>query len=92
MIMPDHIQPKQPRREFKNYSRNFLNIRLTAWAWPRSNFHWIGLLKNHVGGRCFTDDEKVETEVQKWLRQRSEDFCAEFRHTGKAIGQVYWCW
>jgi calcineurin-like phosphoesterase family protein len=34
MIMPDSIQPKQPRREFKNYSGNFLNIRLTARTWP----------------------------------------------------------
>jgi hypothetical protein len=34
MKMPDPIQPKQPRRQFKNYSGNFLNIRLTARTWP----------------------------------------------------------
>jgi hypothetical protein len=34
MTMPDPIQPEQPRREFKNYSGNFLNIRLTARTWP----------------------------------------------------------
>jgi hypothetical protein len=34
MTVPDPIQPKQPRREFKNYSGNFLNIRLTARTWP----------------------------------------------------------
>jgi hypothetical protein len=34
MIMPDPIQPKQPRIEFKNYSENFLNVRLTVWTWP----------------------------------------------------------
>jgi hypothetical protein len=28
------IQPEQPRREFKNYSGNFLNIRLTARTRP----------------------------------------------------------
>jgi hypothetical protein len=28
------IQPEQPRREFKNYSGNFLNIRLIARTWP----------------------------------------------------------
>jgi hypothetical protein len=33
MTMPDLIQPKQPRREFKNYSGNFMNIRLTARTW-----------------------------------------------------------
>jgi hypothetical protein len=30
MTMPDPIQPNQPRRESKNYSGNFLNIRLRA--------------------------------------------------------------
>jgi hypothetical protein len=40
------------------------------------------------GGKClsrkavqpwcqtFADDEEVETEVRKWLRQQSKDFCA----------------
>jgi hypothetical protein len=28
------LQPEQHRREFKNYSGNFLNIRLTARTWP----------------------------------------------------------
>jgi hypothetical protein len=31
--IPDPIQPEQPRREFKNYSGNFFNIRLTARTW-----------------------------------------------------------
>jgi hypothetical protein len=26
--------------------------------------------------KCFADDEEVETEELKWLRQQSEDFCA----------------
>jgi hypothetical protein len=26
--------------------------------------------------RYFADDEVVETEVRKWLRQQSKDFCA----------------
>jgi hypothetical protein len=30
MTIPDPIQAEQPRRGFKNYSGNFLNIRLTA--------------------------------------------------------------
>jgi hypothetical protein len=33
MTIPDPKQPEQPRREFKNYSRNFLNICHTAWIW-----------------------------------------------------------
>jgi hypothetical protein len=28
-------------------------------------------------GKRFTDDEEVETEVQKWLRQQSKNFYAE---------------
>jgi hypothetical protein len=34
MTIPGPIQPKQPRRKFKNYSGNFLNIRLTARLGP----------------------------------------------------------
>jgi hypothetical protein len=30
----------------------------------------------HLGGKRFVDDEEVETEVRKWLRQESKDFCA----------------
>jgi hypothetical protein len=30
----------------------------------------------HLGGKRFADDEEVETEVQKWLRQQSKDFNA----------------
>jgi hypothetical protein len=27
-----------------------------------------------LGGKCFADDEEVETEVWKWLRQQSKYF------------------
>jgi hypothetical protein len=27
-----------------------------------------------LGAKLFTDDEEVETGVQKWLRQQSKDF------------------
>jgi hypothetical protein len=30
----------------------------------------------HFGGKRFADDEEVETEVRKWLRQQSKDFYA----------------
>jgi hypothetical protein len=30
----------------------------------------------YLGGKCYADDEGVETEVRKWLRQRSKDFYA----------------
>jgi histone-lysine N-methyltransferase SETMAR len=41
-----------------------------------SDFHLFGLLKNRLGGKRFADYEEVETEVWKWLRQQSKDFCA----------------
>jgi hypothetical protein len=31
---------------------------------------------SQLGGKRFADDEKFETEVRKWLRQQSRDFCA----------------
>jgi hypothetical protein len=40
-----------------------------------SDFHLFGLLKYHLGGKPFADDEEVEMKVQKWLRQQSKDFC-----------------
>jgi hypothetical protein len=36
----------------------------------------FGPLKNHLGGKRFTDDEKVKTEVWKWVSQQSKDFHA----------------
>jgi histone-lysine N-methyltransferase SETMAR len=41
-----------------------------------NDFHLSGPLKTHLGGKRFADDEQVETEVRKWLRQQSKDFCA----------------
>jgi hypothetical protein len=29
-----------------------------------------------MGGKCFADDEEVEMEARKWLRQQSKDLCA----------------
>jgi hypothetical protein len=41
-----------------------------------NDFHVFGPLKQHLGGKRFADDEQVETEVWKWLRQQSKDFYA----------------
>jgi hypothetical protein len=41
-----------------------------------SDFHLFGLLKDHFGDKRFAEDEEVEMEVQKWLRQQSKDFYA----------------
>jgi histone-lysine N-methyltransferase SETMAR len=41
-----------------------------------TDFHLFGPRKEHLGGKRYTDDEEVETELRKWLRQQSKDFCA----------------
>jgi hypothetical protein len=56
-----------------------------------NDFHLFGLLKSHLGGRRFADDDEVETEVQKWLRQQSKDFYAS-GFIDMMMGQVYQCW
>jgi hypothetical protein len=47
----------------------------------------------HVGGKCFANDEEVETEMTKWPRQQSRltSICCGFRRTGNAKGQVCRC-
>jgi hypothetical protein len=43
-------------------------------------------------GKRFADDEEVETEVRKWLRQQSKDFYAVgFDALVNAMVQVYLC-
>jgi hypothetical protein len=36
----------------------------------------------------FANDEEVETEVRKWLRQQLKDFCCGFRRIGKAMKRI----
>jgi hypothetical protein len=72
MTMPDPIQPEQPRREFRNCSGDFLSIRLSARTWASSDFHLFRRLKHYFDDICFAEDEEVETEVQKWLKQQSK--------------------
>jgi hypothetical protein len=76
MTMPDPVQPEQPRRELKNYSGNFLNIRLTTRTCSLVTSICLVPLKNHLGGNHFADDAEVETEVRKWLSQQWKDFYA----------------
>jgi hypothetical protein len=76
MTMPDLIQLEQPIRELKNFSGNFLNIRLTA---APSDFHLFGPQKKKKKKKhhdCKRLADEVETEVRKWLRRQSKDFHA----------------
>jgi hypothetical protein len=76
MTMPDPTLSEQPRREFRNYSGNFLNIHLTAWTWPLVTSIRLVHKKKHLGGKHFADDKQADMEMQKWLRQQSKDFYA----------------
>jgi hypothetical protein len=42
----------------------------------RSDFQLTDPLKDHLGSKRFVDDEEVEMEVWKRLRQESKDFSA----------------
>jgi hypothetical protein len=90
MSMPDPIRPEQPRRKFKNYSGDFLSIRLYSPDLAPSDFHLFDPLENHLGGKYFAHDEEVETEVAEITVKRL--LCCGFRRTGKAMRQVCQCW
>jgi hypothetical protein len=55
-----------------NPGENSGTAMLTSWKFALqlglglSDFHLFGLLRNHLGGKRFTDEE-VATEVRKWL-------------------------
>jgi hypothetical protein len=92
MRIPDPIQPKQPRRGFKNYRGNFLNIHLTAWTWPivtssvwsaEKPLCWQTFLWWWWGWN--RGAEVAETTAKRLI-------CCGFQCTGKVIGQVYQCW
>jgi hypothetical protein len=68
--MPHPLQLEQPRREFKNYSGNALNIHPSA----QTRLLVTSICLIHLGGKRFADDEEVEAEVRRWLRQQSKDF------------------
>jgi hypothetical protein len=48
---------------FPVYGWKYLSRRVTT-----------GSARNHLGGKRFSDQEEVEKEVRKWLRQQSKDF------------------
>jgi hypothetical protein len=70
-VLLHHDNARPHTAPFKKYSGNFLSPGLAP-----GDFHLSGPLKDHLGGKRFADDEEVETELQKWLRQQSKHFCA----------------
>jgi hypothetical protein len=90
VTMPDLIQPEQPRREFNNYSGNFLSTHLTARSWP--------LVTSICLVRQRTTIVAYVSLMTKRLKQRCESVwdnsrlrCG-FQRTGKAMEQVYQFW
>jgi hypothetical protein len=53
-----------------------MNIRLTTRTRPLMTSICLVPLKNHLRNTSFADDEEVETEARKWLRQQSKNFYA----------------
>jgi hypothetical protein len=51
---------------------------IVPFLWAKYSIHRIYLKKSgsQLGGIYFADDEDVETEVRKWLRQQTKDFYA----------------
>jgi hypothetical protein len=45
-----------------------------------------------TGSRNVADDEEVETELRKWLRQQPNDFNAVDFDALVEMGQMYQCW
>jgi transposase len=41
-----------------------------------SDFHLFGLLKRHLSGECFPDDDAVESAVRAWFQQQPKEFYA----------------
>jgi histone-lysine N-methyltransferase SETMAR len=68
MTMPGHIQDR-----IQELQREILEHPPYSPDLITSDFR---LLKNDLGGKRFADDEEVETEVRKWLRQQSKNFYA----------------
>jgi hypothetical protein len=85
------LDPTQPERIHK-LQWELLNYLPYSLDLAPSDVHLFGPLKNHLGGKCFTDDNEVETEVRKCPRQQSKPLRCGFRNTGEAMGQVYQCW
>jgi hypothetical protein len=69
-----------PKKMFPVYGRKCL-MRKTVHNWVEKR------------SKRFAEEEEVETEVRKWLREQSKRLvCCGFRRTGKAMEHVCQCW
>jgi histone-lysine N-methyltransferase SETMAR len=76
MTMPDPIQTEQTQDRIQELQRELLDHPPYNPDLAPGDFHLFGPLNSHLGGKCFADDEEVETEIRKWLRQQSKYFYA----------------
>jgi hypothetical protein len=90
ITMPDPIQPEQPRIELNNYGASFFNILLAARTWPLMSSICLAR-KKPPRRKGFVNDEEVEKEVWKWLRQQLKDFIFAGFDTRVEMRQVYQC-
>jgi hypothetical protein len=94
LLHHDKVRPhiaQVTRREFKNYSGNFLNICLIGLTWPQETSIWLIHWKTTWSQRFrwwrrgWNGGAEMAEETVKRL------ICCGFWSTGKAIGQVYQC-
>jgi histone-lysine N-methyltransferase SETMAR len=73
-MLPDAVRRKRPiqlaRGVHPSYSPDV----------APSDCHLFDPLRNHLGGKRFTEDETVLTEMRQWLRQQSKYFYAAGFH------------
>jgi histone-lysine N-methyltransferase SETMAR len=74
MKMPYPIQPARNQKRIQELQWELLEHPPYSPELALSDFHLFGPPKKHLGGKYFADDEEVEMEVRKCLRQRSKLF------------------
>jgi hypothetical protein len=77
MTMSDPQRDQATQERIQELQWEFLEHLPYSLSLAPSDFHLFGLLKKHLGSKCFADDEEVEMEVCKWLRQVSFDTLAK---------------
>jgi hypothetical protein len=92
MIMPPPHTARTTQERIRELQWELLEHPPYSLDLAPSDFYLFGPLKYHLGCRRLADDEEVEAEVRKWLRQAKRLPCCGFRRTGKATGQVYQRW
>jgi hypothetical protein len=86
------MQRKQPRGEFKNYSRNFLNIHLTAHTWPLVTSISMVCWKTTLLANVWLKMKRLNQRCRSGWDTSKMILSCRFWCISKVMGQVYQCW